>query len=43
MLDISVVIVNWNTLRHLPDCLNSLLQTESGYSQEIIVVRGDLA
>jgi hypothetical protein len=38
MPEVSVIIVNWNTLRYLPDCLNSLLNTGNGYTQEIIVV-----
>jgi GT2 family glycosyltransferase len=38
MRDVSVVIVNWNAMKYLRDCLNSLLHKESSYTQEIIVV-----
>jgi GT2 family glycosyltransferase len=36
-LDVSIVIVNWNAMRHLENCLNSL-STPNGYTQEIILV-----
>jgi GT2 family glycosyltransferase len=38
MPDVSVVIVNWNTLKYICDCLNSLLRAGKGYTREIIVV-----
>lgn len=37
-LDISVIIVAWNTQKCLVNCLRSLLEDHAGYSQEIIVV-----
>ncbi len=38
MIDLSVVIVNWNTCDLLRDCLRSLLQEVEGLSLEIFVV-----
>ena len=37
MIDVSIIIVNWNTKQHLLNCLNSLSNSDS-YTQEIIVV-----
>ncbi len=37
-MDISFVIVNWNTRSLLTDCLNSIEKTVSGYAYEIFVV-----
>ncbi len=36
--DVAVVIVNWNTLAMLRDCLNSVIQETQEYTYEIIVV-----
>ncbi len=38
MIDVSVVIVNWNTKDYLLDCLESLFYTGEGFSKEVIVV-----
>ena len=38
MLDVSVIVVSWDAKKHLIDCLNSLIENQDGYSQEIIVV-----
>lgn len=38
MCDVSVIIVNWNTKRHLLQCVNSLISSQSNCAQEIIVV-----
>ena len=38
MLDVSIIIVSWNARQHLLNCLNSVVDTADGYSQEIIVV-----
>lgn len=38
MPDVSVVIVNWNTKKHLVNCLGSLVDCPNRYSQEIVVV-----
>jgi len=37
-VDISVIIVNWNTKKLLLDCIKSLLSNKSRYETEIIVV-----
>lgn len=37
-LDISIIIVNWNTRDLLADCLNSIARTAAGMAHEIIVV-----
>jgi GT2 family glycosyltransferase len=37
-MDVSVIIVNWNTRRRLLDCLASLYRTTKGLSFEVIVV-----
>ena len=37
-MDISFIIVNWNTRHLLLDCLTSIRNTVSGYTYEIIVV-----
>jgi|TARA_B110000483_G_scaffold42960_3_gene53497 GT2 family glycosyltransferase len=38
LIDISICIVNLNAKRHLIDCLNSINQSVSNYSFEIIIV-----
>jgi len=38
MINVSVVIVNWNAKNHLINCLDSLAENQDGYPQEIIVV-----
>jgi GT2 family glycosyltransferase len=38
MFDVSIIIVSWNAKQYLLNCLNSLIDTADGYSQEIIVV-----
>ncbi len=38
MLDLSIIIVNWNTRQLLADCLISILKTINGLKFEIIVV-----
>jgi len=38
MIDISVIIVNWNTKDYLLDCLKSLFDTGERFSKEVIVV-----
>jgi N-acetylglucosaminyl-diphospho-decaprenol L-rhamnosyltransferase len=38
MLDLSIIIVNWNTCQMLADCLNSVKITVEDYTFEIIVV-----
>jgi GT2 family glycosyltransferase len=38
MPDVSIIIVSWNAKQYLLDCLQSLVGTINGYSQEIIVV-----
>ncbi len=38
MVDISIVIVNWNTRELLKDCLESVVRTVHGLTYEIIVV-----
>lgn len=37
-MDISIIIVNWNTQEHLRNCLNSIADTIQGITYEIIVV-----
>lgn len=37
-MDVSVIIVNYNTTGHLVNCLNSLFEYSSGYNFEVIVV-----
>jgi GT2 family glycosyltransferase len=37
-MDISFIIVNWNTSALLLDCLHSILNTVSGFTYEIVVV-----
>ena len=37
-MDVSVIILSWNTKKYLIDCLNSLVENQHGYTQEIIVV-----
>jgi len=37
MVDVSIIIVNWNTKQHLLNCLDSLSNSDR-YTQEIIVV-----
>ena len=41
MLDVSVIIVSYNTKELLRDCLNSLLQKTTAISYEVIVVDND--
>ena len=36
--DISFIIVNWNTCGLVTDCINSIIETVTGYSYEIFVV-----
>ncbi|MGB9629360.1 MAG: glycosyltransferase family 2 protein [Thermodesulfobacteriota bacterium] len=38
MIDVSVIIVNWNTKNYLLHCLESLFYTGEGFSKEVIVV-----
>jgi len=38
MPDVSIIIASWNAKEYVIDCLDSLLESEHGYSQEIIVV-----
>jgi len=38
MLDLSIVIINWNTCNLLKDCINSISEETEGVSYEIIVV-----
>ena len=38
MLDVSIIIVNWNTAKLLTQCLDSIYKTGSRYSFEVIVV-----
>jgi GT2 family glycosyltransferase len=38
MVDVSIIIVSWNAKKYLLDCLNSLIQRQKEYSQELIVV-----
>ncbi len=41
MIDVSVVIVNWNTRRLLLDCIQSILSETAERKVEIIVVDND--
>ncbi len=38
MIDLSIIIVNWNTKEHLLRCLKSVFQSEGSHSREVIVV-----
>lgn len=38
MIDVSVIIVNWNTRQLLRDCIDSVLRYHDGYQVEIVVV-----
>jgi GT2 family glycosyltransferase len=38
MADVSIIIVSWNAKKYLLNCLNSLIQRQKEYSQELIVV-----
>ena len=38
MLDISIVIVNWNTKDYLRRCINSIYRDGTGYSLEVVVI-----
>ena len=38
MIDVSLIIVNWNTSKLLFDCLNSVYKTGSSFAIELIVV-----
>jgi N-acetylglucosaminyl-diphospho-decaprenol L-rhamnosyltransferase len=38
MLDLSIIIVNWNTCQMLADCLNCVEATVKGFAYEVIVV-----
>lgn len=38
ILDVSIVIVNWNTKKVLADCLNSIFKETKGLNFEVIVV-----
>jgi len=38
MLDLSIVIINWNTITLLEECLNSVINQTKKISYEIIVV-----
>ena len=40
-LDLSIIIVSWNAKNHLVNCLNSLVENQDGYTQEIIVIDND--
>ena len=37
-LDLSIIIISWNTQSHLVDCLSSFGENQGKYGQEIIVV-----
>jgi GT2 family glycosyltransferase len=37
-MDVSIVIVNWNSKEHLKACLNSILANTSGVEYEIVVI-----
>jgi GT2 family glycosyltransferase len=37
-MDISIIIINWNTKEHLRNCLRSIVDTIQGITYEIIVV-----
>jgi len=37
-MDLSVILVNWNSLDYLRDCLDSIYKNTTGVSFEIIVV-----
>jgi GT2 family glycosyltransferase len=38
MIDLSIIIVSWNTKEYLLPCLESILKKDDGVSQEVIVV-----
>jgi len=38
MVDVSIVVVNYNTVEHLQNCLNSIFKFEHGSSREVFVV-----
>lgn len=38
MIQLSIIIVNWNTREYLIACLKSILESDEGISQEIIVI-----
>ena len=38
MIDVSILIVNWNTRQLLQDCLHSIIQTTQNTAYEIIVI-----
>ena len=38
MVDVSVIVVNWNTRQLLRDCIESILAHSDGYAVEIVVV-----
>ncbi len=38
MIDLSIIIVNWNTREHLLRCLKSVFQSEEGRPWEVIVI-----
>ena len=40
-VDLSVIIVNWNTVKFLDECLESIFKTTSGITFEVIVVDND--
>ncbi|MBU1626416.1 glycosyltransferase [bacterium] len=40
-LDLSIIIVNWNTKKFLDDCLESIYRTTTGISFEIYVIDND--
>ena len=38
MVDVSIIIVNWNTKEYLTKCIDSIEGDKGNYSKEIIVV-----
>ena len=40
-LDLSILIVNWNTWRYLEPCIASIVDVEHPFSYEVIVVDND--
>ncbi|MFC1753688.1 glycosyltransferase family 2 protein [Thermoproteota archaeon] len=38
MIDVSIIIVNYNGANYLPECLDSVLSSQGNFSKEIIVI-----